>query len=780
MSDGASAPAAAGHSGKPLPRAEDARFLTGRARYVGDFKLPGLVHAALARSQVAHGRLLRVDAGAARSAPGVLLVLTAADIPETVSPIPVRTGALPGIERCLQAPLARDRVRYVGEPVALVVARDRYLAEDAAESIGMEIEPLPAVVTMADALGDRAVIHPAAATNVASRHVARRGDADAAFARADYVRTERLRTHRHASVPLETRGIVARWDGAAGRLVVWGAAKVPHFNRALLAAMLGLPREAVDLVELDVGGSFGARGEFYPEDFLVPLAARVTGLPVKWIEDRLENLLAMNHSREMECELSIAARRDGRILGLRGRLHADLGAYARTTGVIGPAKAGAFLPGPYAIDDYACEIVCLVTNKTPAGTYRGPGRYEANYFRERMIDLMAADLGLDPAAVRMANLIPAAAMPYPTGPLVPYEKPTEYDTGDYPAALARALELADYPALRRARGRARDGRLHGVGIGCFVDSSGAGPAESARLIVRGGGDIELHTGCSSSGQGHETTFAQVLADVLGVAPATIRVLHGSTTHLREGWGTYHGRGLVMGGNAARQAGETFIGRLLAEARRRTGLAPDRLAYRSLAVVNAESGEPLLTVAALEREAWAGGSAAAEVLDVEARYEQHRLTFEYGVQVAHVAVDPATCEVEVVRFVTVEDCGNVINPMIVHGQVIGAAVQGLSGTLLEEFRYDRDGQMLSGTFADYLIARSTDFPAVEAASVNFAPALSNPLGAKGAGEGGIEATGAAVANAVADALRPLGVTVRALPLSPDNLARLIRDARAGRF
>lgn len=765
--------------GEALPRNEDARFLTGRGCYIDDLRLPGLCHAVIVRSRVAHGEIRCIDSAAARALPGVHGIFTFHDVAAFAMQIPVRIGPLEGLSRYLQWPLARDQVRYVGEPLAVVVANDRYIAEDAADLVRVEIDARDPVVSIADALSDRVLVHAEAGSNLAARHIAQRGNADAAFAQAEYTRRERFRCHRHSSVPLETRGLVAQWSGDGDRLTVWGAAKVPFFNRSLLAKMLKLPESSVDLIELDVGGSFGARGEFYPEDLLVPLAARLTRLPVKWIEDRLENLIAMNHSREMECELEIAARRDGTIVGLRGKLYADLGAYARTTGGIVPAKAGAFLPGPYAIDDYSCEVHAVVTNKTPTGTFRGPGRYEANFFRERLIDMMAADLGLDPAAVRMANLIPAGRMPYDTGPLVPYEKPAAYDSGNYPAALAHALEIIDYPSLRAVRGKRIDGRLHGVGIGCFVDSSGAGPAEYARLVVRAPDCVELYTGCSSSGQGHETTFAQVVAGELGIQPQSVRVFHGSTTHLGRGYGTYHGRGMVMGGSAAKRAGEAFIGRLLVEARRRSGIEPDRLRYQGLAIVHAMSGEPLLTVDALCREAEAGNDSARALLEVETCFEQDKLTFEYGTQIAHVAVDPETCELEVVRFISVEDCGNVINPLIVHGQVLGAAVQGLSGALLEEFRYDESGQMMSGTFADYLIASSTDFPNVEAYTVNLAPSQLNPLGAKGVGEGGIEATGAALANAVADALLPLGVRIAELPLSPDNLARWIRSANRAR-
>lgn len=764
--------------GRARERREDERFLRGAGCFVDDFKLPDLCHAVVVRSAMAHGRLAAIDTAAALAVPGVFAVFTHADIAQWASAIPVRAGPVAGLERYLQFPLARDTVRYVGEPVAVVLAEDRYTAEDGADLVYADIDPLDAVVTIAGALRNDVLVHADSGTNLAAHYVVRRGnvEGDGAFARADYTRKETFRCHRHSSVPLETRGLVARWDAATGRLQVWGAAKVPFYNRRLLAQMLGLDEGAVDLIELDVGGSFGARGEFYPEDLLIPLVARLAGRPVKWIEDRRENLIAMNHSREMECELEIAATRDGTILGLRGRLFADMGAYARTTGGIVPAKAAMFLPGPYDIAHYCCDVNAVMTNKTPSGTFRGPGRYEANFFRERMIDMMAADLGLDPAAVRLANLIRPAQMPYKIGALVPYEGASEYDSGDYPSVLRHALEKIGYAGLAGLRGKLIDGKWHGVGMACFVDSSGAGPAEYARLEVRSPADIHLFTGASSSGQGHETSFAQILADEIGIAVQAIRVFHGSTTGVARGFGTYHGRGLVMGGSAVKRVGEAFVLQLLGEAARRSGLAPDDLVYRGGSVASRHTRDTIVSVEQLCAELRRGDAAAQRLLQADACFAQAVCTFEYGTQIAHVAIDPETSALEVVRLITVEDCGNVINPLIVHGQVIGAAVQGLSGALLEEFVYDDFGQMTCGSFADYLVATSTDFPNVEAYSLNKAPSLLNPLGAKGVGEGGIEGVGGAIANAVADALQALGVKVVALPLSPNNISRLIREAR----
>lgn len=756
--------------GATVRRTEDRRLVTGRGRFVADVVLPGLCHAVVVRSAVAHARLARVEAASARRMPRVVAVLAADDLGDVREPIPIRLAPLPGFERYLQWPLARDRVRYVGEPVALVVADDRYAAEDAAAAVRVDYEPRDAVVTTRDALADRVLVHEAASTNVASSYRVARGDPDRAFAGAPYTRRETFRCQRHSGVPLETRGLVATWDAAAGTLTVLGATKVTFFNRRALARMLGLEEARIELVELDVGGSFGVRGEFYPEDLLIPLAAMRLGRPVKWVEDRRESLLATNHSREIECELEIAALRDGTIVGLRGRLVADMGAYVRTNGGVVPAKAAQFLPGPYRIPHFACEVQAVITNKTPVGTYRGPGRFEANFFRERLLDLVAADLGLDPAALRLRNLLTPGELPWALGKLVPYEAPSHYDGGDYPAALHRALEASDYARLAKDNGRLVDGRLRGVGIGCFVESSGAGPAETARLVVRGPGRVELYTGCASSGQGHETVLAQILADELAIPFDWIRVFHGSTSFVAEGWGTYHSRAVVVGGSAVVHAAAALRERLVGLAAARTGLPPAALECRGLDVYrrDGERDTPVLALAALATE--------ATPVEVVGRFAPAALTYTYGAHVAQVAVDPETGATEVLRLVTVEDVGRAINPALVHGQALGAAVQGLGGAFLEELVYDETGQLVTGTLADYALPTAADFPRVDAITLEDAPSASNPLGAKGAGEGGIVATGAAAANAVAAALAPTGAVVRALPLSAANVARWIAEAR----
>src|SRR5581483_11613136 len=566
------------------------------------------------------------------------------------------------------------------------------------------------VVEARAGMSDTSVVHPEVGTNIGTRYTSAIGDVAAAFGRAGHRRKALFRCHRHSAMPLETRGLVV--VPRDGKLALWGATKVNFQNRRALAQMLGIAVDAIEMIETDVGGSFGVRGEFYPEDFLIPFAARELGRPVKWIEDRREHLIAANHSREIECELELALSREGEILGLRAQLIADMGAYVRTNGSVVPAKAAQFLLGPYRIRNFQCEVIGIMTNKTPVGTYRAPGRYEANFFRERLFDMACRDFGFEPAEFRRRNLIRPSEMPWSIGKLVPYEPPSEYDNGDYPAIFDKALEAFDYARLARQEARQADGKLHGVGMACFVESSGAGPAETARVVVRKDG-FDVYVGSSSSGQGHETSMAQILADELGVPMDGIRVFHGSTGIVPNGYGTYHSRAIVMGGSAILLAAR----KLKAE-----------LAHRS-------HGAPI------DYAAFAGEEAMAT-------FEQSKRTYTYGAHLAHVAVDPQTAQVEVLRYLSVEDIGRAINPLIVHGQAIGAAVQGLGASFLDEFKYSEDGQLLTGSLADYLLPLATDFPVVEALTFENSPSALNPLGVKGAGEGGIVAVGGAVANAVA--------------------------------
>lgn len=749
--------------GQPVRRVEDIRMVTGRGTYVDDIDLPGLLHAAILRSSVAHGRIVSIDVERARRRPGVRAVFTAQDMAGAVPTIPVRMAPVEGQEAFQQPVIATGKVRYVGEPLAVVVAASRNEAEEALEAIYIEIHELPAVIDPAASAGS--ALFDGHADNLCASYVVRSGDAAEVFRRADYVRTESLKVHRHTGMPLEPRGLVAEWQSGLGLMRLWGAAKVPYFNRRHIAAMLGLSEASVELIEVDVGGGFGVRGEFYPEDFLIPFAARHVGLPVKWIEDRRDHLMATNHSRDIACTLEIACRSDGTILGLRGRLTADMGAYLRTTGIVVPSRAAQFLPGPYRIPNLEIEVAAALTNKTPSGSFRGPGRYEANFFRERLMDIAARELAIDPVEFRRRNLLSQAELPYDAGHLVPFDSAVVYDSGDYHSAFNRCLAEIGWSEKVHLNGRFVDGRLHGLGVACFVESAGSGK-ENARITIEPDGTVAVAVGSSALGQGIETTFTQIAADALGLPLERITVLHGSTSRLAQGFGTFHGRTIVMGGPAVVQAAEKMLEQIRHAAAERFGCLPEdiRLAEGSAGAPDGRSA------------AFASFATADRPLQADGVFATPERTYSYGTHAAHIAVDPQTGAIEVLDYVAVDDVGRMINPMIVHGQKIGAIIQGLGGVLLERLVYDENGQLLTGSLMDYALPRASHFPHVRALSLELSSSPHNPLGVKGAGEDGIISVGATIGNAVAAALRPLGCEPLALPLSAPRVWQLI-DAAA---
>jgi len=744
--------------GQSVERAEDPRFVTGVGTFVDDLKRPGMLHAAVLRSSVAHGRIARLDVAAARALSGVHAVITAADLGGSVPVIPLRLANLPEFAPYLQPVIAEKRVRYVGEPVAVVVAETPALAEDAQEAIELEIDKLPPVLDRRAAEAGEIRPFEGAADNRAVRYQVAFGDADAAFARAEYRRRESFSAHRLTALPMETRGLLAEWDAAGRRLSVLGAAKVLFFNRRVLAPMLGVTEADIDMIELDVGGGFGVRGEFYPEDFLIPFAARRVGRPVKWIEDRREHLMATNHSREIDCDIEIACTRDGTILGLRGHVYGDMGAYIRTNGGVVPAKAAQFLPGPYRIPGIAITVDVLMTNKTPVGTFRAPGRFEANFFRERLLDMAARDLGLDPMDFRRKNLITEPELPYATGKLVPYEPETDFDTGDYHATLERALAEIRWEEKKHLQGKMIDGRRHGLAAVPFVESGGSGK-ENARATVEADGSVTVHVGSSVLGQGLETTLGQVAADVLRLPFDRVRILHGSTTYLREGFGTFASRSMVVGGSAVMDSCRNLLAALRETATRKWGFPNEEITIADGIVCAGEKRAALAEFAGVAAE----GSFATTTR-----------TYSYGAHACHLVVDPNSGKVEILDYVAVEDVGRAINPHIVHGQAIGALVQGLGGVFLDEVIYDAEGQILTTSLADYLVPYASDFPNIRAVTLELRRSNTNPLGAKGAGEGGMVAVAATAANAVAAALAPLGVEIRKLPLSPARLWQAIRN------
>jgi carbon-monoxide dehydrogenase large subunit len=748
--------------GSPVPRIEDLRFLRGRGQFVGDLALDGMLHAAILRSAVAHGRIRAVDAAAARARPGVHAVVTAAEI-GAVPTIPQRLDVLPQFERYRQPVIADRVVRYVGEPLAVVLAQSAALAEDALEAIRVDIEPLAAVADPAAARADTQRLF-AEASNIAGVLTARKGDAEAALARAPYVRRERFKVQRFTAVPLEPRGFLAQWDAAASRLTVFGAAKIAFPNRRMLAAMLGLPEGAIRMVVNDVGGGFGPRGEFYPEDFLIPFAARHIGRPVRWIEDRRENLIACNHARDAEIELALACARDGTFLALVGEATCDIGAYVRTNGATPARNLAQVLSGPYAVPDIRIAVALALTNKTPVGTYRGPGRFEADFFRERLIDLAADDLGIDRTALRRRNLIAADAMPYRLATVEVLNIETATDSGDYAATFDRCLAAFDWAGKAAQQGRQADGRYIGSAVGCYIEGGGTGPRENARLALAPDGRVVVHLGSTSVGQGVETVFAQIAADALDLPMEAIAgVLHGSTDLVSEGFGSYSSRSVVMGGSAVLDAAAKFKTAIRSAAATRLGCAADDVTLEP-GLARGPAGGTI---------AWR--ELAADGIAADGSFANTRRTYSYGAHAAQVAVDPRTGEIEVLDYVAIEDVGRIINPETLHGQCVGAIVQGLGGALMEHLVYDAEGQLLTGTLADYLMPTASDFPAVRAVALEGTPAPGNPLGAKGAGEGGIVPVGGVIANAVAAALKSLGVAPCELPLTPPRVWAMIQEA-----
>lgn len=753
--------------GRPVERLEDLRLLRGRGQYVGDLAPNGALYAVVLRSSVAHGLIRRIDVTAARARAGVHAVITAQDIAQVLAaPIPVipmRQEPTPELKPYEQPVIAHGKVRYVGEPLALVVAESAALAEDALEDINVDIEPLAAVADRETARSGRSILFDATSTNLATTVTAIRGDADAAFKNAPYTRREHFTVQRHAAVPMEPRGLLAQWDGVDQRMTLSGAAKVPFNNRRILAKMLALPESSVRLIECDVGGGFGARGEFYPEDFLIPFAARVLNRPVMWSEDRRENLLATNHARDAECELEIACTRDGRILALRGQAFTDVGAYLRTVGATASRNIAQVMSGPYRIPDIRIDVSLLVTNKTPSGTYRAPGRYEADFFRERLFDIVARDLKMDRAEFRRRNLIAEADMPYRLAKIVNLDIETECDSGDYQITLDRCLKEINWTETIKLQSRLIDGCYQGVAVGCYLEGGASGPKETARLALEADGSVSVYVGSSAVGQGLETVCAQIAADALEIPIDRIRgVFHGSTDYVSEGVGSFSSRSVVMGGSAIVAAAERLRDALKAAAAERLGCAKDDVTIDDKGVIG--PGRPALPLCD-----FAGISA-------EGVFASNKRTYSYGAHAAHVAVDPKTGHVRLIDYVAVEDVGRIINPLTLHGQCIGAVVQGLGGAFLEHFIYDEQGQLLTGSLADYMMPTASDFPNIRAIALEDKPSPNNPLGAKGAGEGGVIPVGGVIANAIAAALAPLGVEPCDLPLSPERVWQLINAAK----
>ena len=746
--------------GRSVPRLEDRPLLLGQSRFAADISFPGQWHMRVVRSSVAHGKIKSTDATAALKLPGVHAVWTAADVAH-IPPIPFRLTGLKTLDPYRQPVLAKEVVRYVGEPVAVIFADEEYLAEDAAELVDVQIDPLRATLVCSD--------QPDFFDHVLSSEpgVIRKGygDVDAAFHAAHAIVSLELFIGRHSGVPLETRGAIARYDEARDILELHGAAKVPHWNRDTLAQMLGRKRESIQLFEGHVGGGFGIRGELYPEDILVCAAALKFRKAIKWIEDRREHLIAANHSREQHHKIRAAIDKDGHLLAIDNEFFHDNGAYMRTHAATVPDLTAAMLPGPYRVPAYRATGHIRLTNKTPCGTYRAPGRYESSFVRERLLDAIAAKVGVDKVEIRRRNLIAKSAMPYKLG-LETLGTHIVYDSGDYALLLDKALKSAGWDELQNAlRKRRATGEKVGAGVAMFVEKSGLGPFDTVRIEVKSDGSVEVVTGVASLGQGVETVVAQICADALGVNYSNINVIHGQTDRIDKGMGAFASRVTVMCGEATRLAATKLRAELLEVAAGLMQSNADVLDLVGEQIVRRDfASGPVLTLAELARE-------HAAPLSAEATFESAHMVYPYGVHIAAVRVDADTGGVTIERYAIAYDIGKAVNPKLVEGQIAGGMAQGIGGALLEEFLYDGSGEPLSVSFADYLMPTARDIPELSILVTEDAPSPLNPLGLKGAGEGGANPVGAAIASAIDDALGRPGAVTR-LPVSPQRLKALM--------
>src|SRR5262252_4732202 len=759
--------------GQSVPRLEDLPLIRGRGRFAGDISFPHQLHMRVVRSPVAHGPIVATDAVAARATPGVVAVWTATDIAD-VPPIDFREGRIERLEPYRQPVFAVDRVRYVGEPVAAVFATDPYIAEDAADLVAMKIEELPVLL---DADAEPAEFSPGHSTEAA---IVRQGygDVDAAMARAHRVIEVDLAVGRHSGVPIETRGAIGRHDAARDILELHGAAKVPHRIRELLALMLRRAPSSIHVHESHVGGGFGVRGELYPEDVLVCAAAMRLGRPIKWIEDRREHFICANHSRQQRHRVRAGVDADGVILALDDEFWHDQGAYVRTHATRVATMITGILPGPYRIPAYRSVGHFRLTNKTPAATYRAPGRYETTFVRERLIEAIAHALKLDAIEVRRRNAIPAAEMPF-RRPLEVLGEEVVHDTGDYMGLLDKVLERASWPKLRAdlAR-RRRNGELVGAGVAMYVEKSGLGPSDGVKMAVDTSGRVEAVTGGASVGQGFETVMAQVAAETIGVDYRHVRVIHGQTDRIPFGLGAHASRATVMTASATRVAALKLRAKALDMAAQLMQSTPADLDILDGMVVRKSGGSSMPLGAVTARLAPASPTRGGRQpgLCADGWFHTAHQVYPYGSHLAVVKVDPDTGAVMIERYIIGYDVGRAINPMLVVGQIVGGFAQGLGGALMEDFCYSERGDPLSVTFADYLMPTAQEIPAVEIILTEDFPANLNPLGIKGAGESGITAVGAAIANAVEDAIGLPGAIME-LPITPQRL-KAILDRRAG--
>ena len=752
--------------GRSIKRFEDARLVIGDGVFIDDIKLPDMLHAVVVRSVHAHARIRSINVVDAIELDGVVEVLTGADLAGKLPDLPISPMGDRSVDE-FNPPehpvLAQDKVCYVGQPVAVVVAKNPYLARDGAELVTVDYEPLIPVVNPVDAANeDVPVIHPHLGTNVAMRSVQEGGDIEKAFAQAAHIVRQRYEIPRLAPSSMETRGVIGNYDASGDLLTVWDSTQAPNQIKRYLAQMLGRPEESIRVVAPDVGGSFGIKDCMFSEDVLMPFLALRLQKPVKWVEDRQENLITY-HGRGMSLDVEVAVDKKGVILGIRASILADIGAYFYFTTPFPLFNAARRITGPYDVPAVKVDLLGVITNKTPVAAYRGTGSPEAAFCIERTLDLIAKDLGLDPAEIRRSNYISKDAFPYKscTGNM--------YDSGDYLLALDRALELVEYSAWQEKIKQRRPGDPYlGVGLATFIKSSGAGGehrVESARVRIDSSGQIDVYTGVSPHGQGTETTFAQIAAETLGVDPSQVRVHHSDTAIYPHGIGTSASRGLIIGGSAVQLA--------LKEAREKLAGFASKFFSCPAADIKFSDGEifdlhhpdtkiPFEKLAAMESG-----------LDFEHEYTLPQSPVSFGAHAVVVEVDQDTLALKILRYVGVHDCGQIINPMIVEGQIHGGIAQGIGQALTESIVYSEEGQPLTGSLMDYALPRSTMIPDLTLDTIDtISP--TNPLGAKGIGSVSTVPSPAAIANAVMNAISPSGVRHIDAPYTPERLWRAIRE------
>ena len=774
--------------GAPIRRNEDKRLLSGQALFVDDVELPSMLYAAFLRSNVAHATIRSIDVAAARAREGVVAVYTAVDLGAYWAPGPLLVPPPPiaGIvfNQRTQVPLAKDKVRHVGEPLAVVLAQSRYLAEDALADIVVELDPLPVVVDLEKALADTSSrVHDDVRGNVAAHVHQGRGNYAAARARAEHIISRRFYYDHGASSPIETRGIVANWDARANQLTVWDTTQAPVFLRNGLAAMLGLSERQVRVIAPFVGGGFGPKIMlFYPEEVVIPWAAMQLNRPIKWIEDRLEHFFATTQERGQTHDAEIALTRDGRILGIKDVFLHDTGAY-NPYGLTVPINSQCTLLGPYVIANYDSTFTAIFTNKPIVTPYRGAGRQHGVFVMERLLDIAAHELGIDRAEIRRRNFIPPDAFPYNNEIIYQDFAPLSYDSGNYEPVLDKALEMIGYRrflAEEQPRLRAQ-GRHVGIGIVCYVEGTGIGPYEGAKIQVQANGKVSLATGIGTQGQGHFTVFAQIAADQLGVNVGDVDVVTGDTDQFYWGAGTFASRGAVVAGNAVNEAAKVVRQKILRLAAEHFECAEEDLeiANGRVSVVGVPGQAVTLGALALKANPMRGAVRPGTEPGLESTqyFGPSGGATAAGAHAMIVEVDPQTFTLEVHKYVVVHDCGTVINPLILAGQIHGGVAQGIGNAFYEQLVFDEEGQLLNASLADYLLPTALEVPRMEIGHT-VTPSPLNPLGIKGAGEAGAIPVGPLFAQAIEDALGLLqrNIELNEIPLSPNRLFELTTKRR----